>query len=185
MVSVDNYKYQSNRRWRYLNGQGPAQALVASTKLDGCPLSQIWALTLPRFIVDSYAQRILNSRAVRNDDQRSTETAVSVIAATAVPDGTAFGDVSIQLLPEILEQLTELAVEFCREPGLELGHEDSTVSLAYEFAQRAAAKGSTLDLNLLFDLPVLQVLDTASIAVEITSTKTQDLAGVELIFGLV
>ena len=37
VVSLHNQEYQNNRGWECLNGQGPAQALVASIKLDSYP----------------------------------------------------------------------------------------------------------------------------------------------------
>ena len=110
----------------------------------------------------------------------STITAILVITATAVIDGTAIGDVTIALLPEMLEQLTELAVDFCGVPCVNVEYEDSTVSFAYGLAQRAVAKESPLDLNLLFDRPVINAVDTALMEVGITNTKTQDHAGIGL-----
>lgn len=64
-------------------------------------------------------------------------------------------------------------------------HGDSNVSFAYELTQRSVGKGGRLDLDLPFNLPVINAVDIACIMAGITSTKAQHLLSVGLIFWLV
>ena len=103
---------------------------------------------------------------------------MSVVRTIVVAGGIAISDVSIEPSPETPDP----ALEVCGTPDVKVKHEHSNVSFAYRLTQPSVAKGGRLDLDLPFDLPVINAVDIASVVVEITRTKAQDLLGVELIF---
>ena len=115
----------------------------------------------------------------------TTVTPLSVVTATAVADGIAVGDVYVELSSDVINRLTTIAQNVCGPAGIKAKRQGNTVvSCAYEFAKQAVAKGGPMDLNINFNLPIINTADVASIVSTIVGAKAQALAGIAVIFWL-